>query len=216
MQDSLVVEPDGPATAAVVWLHGLGASASDFVPALPYLGLPEGHGVRFVFPQAPERPVTINGGYIMPSWYDILAMSPERQVDREQLAETTQRIAELLEQLQKQGIPADKILLLGFSQGGAITYQVALSHPQLLAAAAVLSSYLLSPELLAENTPQLPILIQHGQQDAVVPVSLGESAREQLQSAGLNPTWQAYAMDHEVTADSLAALGLWMRQQLEI
>lgn len=123
------VEPTSPATAAVIWLHGLGADGHDFVPIIPELGLPPDHGIRFIFPHAPDMPVTVNGGYVMPAWYDILEIDLDRKVDVAQLQASAREVGKLIEREIARGIPSERIVIVGFSQGGAVAYQAALSYP---------------------------------------------------------------------------------------
>ena len=165
------VEPISPATATVIWLHGLGADGHDFVPIIPELGLPRDHGIRFIFPHAPALPVTINGGYVMPAWYDILEMSLDRKVDVAQLQASAQEVGKLIEREIARGIPSERIVIAGFSQGGAVAYQAALSYPKPLAGLLALSTYFATTDTVALNAAnaQLPIHIFHGKQDTIVP-----------------------------------------------
>jgi phospholipase/carboxylesterase len=203
-------------TSCVIWLHGLGASNRDFVDALPYLKLPSQLKVKFIFPQAPSIPVTVNQGYIMPAWYDILDIKIERTVDQKQLIASAEQIKTIIEQQINKGIPAKRIVLAGFSQGGAVAIQTALTCQHALAGLAVLSSYLAIPE--AFNQPgakhKLPVLIQHGNQDDVVPLSLGERAATEFRHHGFNVQWQTFSMAHQVNLASLAAMGEWLGRVL--
>ncbi|WP_027856656.1 alpha/beta hydrolase [Marinobacterium jannaschii] len=212
------VEPASSADAAVIWLHGLGANGHDFEPVIPYLGLPPSLAVRFVFPHAPERPVTVNGGWVMPAWYDILEMNIERKIDLPSLQLSVSQVQRLIEREIERGIDPGRIVLAGFSQGGAVAYQAALSYPQRLAGVVALSTYIASPELLKseyrEQNKQLPVWVAHGTQDDVVPFSLGEQAVIQLEALGLNPGWNSYPLAHEVSQEEMVAMGQWLKQIL--
>lgn len=204
-------------TAVVIWLHGLGADGSDFPPAVPYLHLPDDLAVRFLFPNAPMQPVTINGGYVMRSWYDILSMDNGREINPEQLAQSVAYTTGLIEQQVAQGIAPERILLVGFSQGGAVAYETALAYRESLGGVAALSTYL--PRALTEVSPvaptTLPVLIQHGEGDDVVLLSMGQAANAQLERVGFTPVWKTYPMGHEVSEASLADLGQWLTSYLK-
>ncbi|MFT6594029.1 MAG: phospholipase/carboxylesterase, partial [Zhongshania sp.] len=184
-----IVEPKGAADAAVIWLHGLGASGHDFVPIVPHLGLPDGHGIRFVFPHAPEIPITINGGMVMPGWYDILAMSIEREIDLVQIESSAASVRELIQRELDAGISSERIVLAGFSQGGAVVYHAALSYPKPLAGLLAMSTYFATAKevQLNEVNKALPIHIFHGSQDPMVQESMGHTANQILQSMGFKP-----------------------------
>ena len=157
---------------AVIWLHGLGASGHDFEPVVPQLGLSDDMAVRFIFPHAPKRPVTVNGGMIMPAWYDILEMSLDRKVDTAQIEESSQQIQDLIRREIEQGVAPEHIVIAGFSQGGAVAYHVALGYPERLAGLMTLSTYLATNDNIDYSTANkdMPILIEHGSHDPVVPV----------------------------------------------
>ncbi|MEH6445150.1 MAG: alpha/beta fold hydrolase [Oceanospirillaceae bacterium] len=202
--------------AAVIWLHGLGADGNDFVPAIPHLQLAQDLKVRFVFPSAPERAVTINNGMQMRSWYDIKAMLPQRVTDEQQLQESVEQMAQLVADLVDQGIAAKRIIVVGFSQGGAVAYELALTTSSNVAGVAAMSTYLprslTGEQCLAGRS--LAILSIHGDHDNVVPCALGENGVAQLKDLGFNPQWHTFAMDHEVTTASLMLLGEWITAQL--
>lgn len=202
--------------SAVIWLHGLGADGSDFVPAIPYLNLQPHHQVRFVFPSAPLRAVTINNGLEMPSWYDIKQMLPQRQVCHEQLQASVAAVNELIQQLIDQGIAAQRIVLVGFSQGGALAYQCVLAQPSPLGAVAAMSTYLPDPQAISAASCEraIDVLILHGEQDDVVPVEMGRAAQERLHDLGYTPQWYDFKMEHQVTQQSLAVLGRWISNYL--
>jgi len=213
----LILEPIKTADACVIWLHGLGADRYDFLPvaeALQETLL----STRFVLPQAPTRAVTINGGYEMPSWYDILAMSPARAINREQLEESANWIIELLEQQRASGIDASRIFLAGFSQGGAVVLHTAFVKWQgPLGGVLALSTYAptFSDTLeLSASQQRIPVLSLHGQYDDVVQNSMGRSAYEHLKQRGVTVTWQEYPMGHEVLPEEIRDIGVWLTERL--
>lgn len=210
--DPLILEPRRPAQACVIWLHGLGADGYDFEPIVPELALPETLALRFIFPHAPDRAVTINGGYVMPAWYDILEMNLERKIDLAELLQSSAYVQQLIDVQIQQGMDSRKIFLAGFSQGGAVAYQAALSYPQPLGGLLALSSYLASAEQQSYHPANrnLPILIQHGTHDDVVPELLGQKAMLALQAEGYTPAYQTYAMEHTLCLPQIQAIGHWL------
>ncbi len=186
--------------AAVIWLHGLGANGYDFAPIVPELNLPAELGIRFIFPHAPSIPVTVNNGYVMPAWFDILEMDIDRKVDSNQLLVSAAAINRLIDHELERGIDSRRILLAGFSQGGAVAYQVALSHPKPLGGLVAMSTYFATSDLitLSEANLDLPIEIQHGVYDPVVPQALGIRAAEFLKDRGYAVIFRTYPMDHSV------------------
>lgn len=204
---------------AVIWLHGLGADGSDFVPVVPELGLAASPGVRFVFPNAPEIPVTCNGGYVMPAWYDIISLEPNsRRIDEAGIVASRAAIRRLIERENARGIPCSRIFLAGFSQGGAVAYTTALTHPEALAGIIALSTYLPVEALVErEATPAnqaLPVFAAHGSHDDVVSPVLGQRAREFVQAQGHTVVWQEYPMPHSVCLEEVADIGQWLRERL--
>ena len=186
--------------AAVIWLHGLGANGYDFSPIVPELNLPAELGIRFIFPHAPSIPVTVNNGYVMPAWFDILEMDIDRKVDSDQLLVSAAAINRLIDRELERGIDSRRILLAGFSQGGAVAYQVALSHHKPLGGLVAMSTYFATSDLitLSEANLDLPIEIQHGIYDPVVPQALGIRAAEFLKGRGYAVIFRTYPMDHSV------------------
>ena len=186
--------------ACVIWLHGLGANGHDFEPIVPELGLPAGSAIRFIFPHAPQIPVTVNGGHRMPAWYDIMAMNIEREVDERQLRVSARAIQALIEQQIATGIDSRRIILAGFSQGGAVAYEAALSFDQPLGGLVAMSTYLATADSLTRHAANasLPILVLHGSRDGVVPELLGERACAQLKLWGYAPQFHNYNMEHSV------------------
>lgn len=213
---ALLIEPSQTATASVIWLHGLGADGHDFEPIVPELKLPTTAAIRFIFPHAPAIPVTINGGYVMPAWYDILAMDIDRKVDVKQLEASAQAVAQLIDRELEKGIPSERIVLAGFSQGGAVAYQTALSYPKPLGGLLALSTYFATADTIQFNAANqnLPIAIFHGSQDSVVPESLGKKAQQRLQALGYTPEYFSYAMEHSVSAAEVKDLARFIQQWL--
>ncbi|TXD98180.1 carboxylesterase [Psychrobacter frigidicola] len=201
---------------SVIWLHGLGASGHDFEPVVPQLGLADDMAIRFLFPHAPQRPVTVNGGMIMPAWYDIFEMSLERKVDIGQIEESTQQIHDLIAREIERGVSPEHIVIAGFSQGGAVAYHVALGYPQRLAGLMALSTYLATNDNLDYSTANrgMPILIEHGTHDPVVPVILGEQAQQLLTSKGYKVDYRTYPMAHQVCMPQIEDIGDWLNQVL--
>ena len=201
---------------AVIWLHGLGASGHDFEPVVPQLGLAEDMAVRFIFPHAPNRPVTINGGMVMPAWYDIFEMSLERKVDIAQIEESSQQIHDLIAREIEQGVSAEHIVIAGFSQGGAVAYHVALGYPKRLAGLMALSTYLATNDNIAysDANKDMPVLIEHGTHDSVVPVVLGEQAQQLLSAKCYNVAYNTYPMAHQVCMPQIENIGKWLNKVL--
>jgi phospholipase/carboxylesterase len=209
-------EPETPADAAVIWLHGLGADGSDFVPIVPELRLPASMAVRFVFPNAPSIPITINGGYVMPAWYDITALDVERKVDVEQLVASAERVRRLIDRETERGIPSERIVLAGFSQGGAVAYQTALTHMYPLAGLLCLSTYFATADTITPNIAnrKIPIRICHGTHDPMVAVQLGRAACQRLTDMGYAVDYSEYPMEHAVCPDEIADIGRWLQDVL--
>lgn len=212
------IEPEGPAHASIIWLHGLGADGNDFVPIVPELGLNPELGVRFVFPHAPAIPVTINQGFVMPAWYDILGMDFDRRHDEVGIRRSTEHVERLIAREQERGVAADHIALAGFSQGGAIALHAGLRHKESLAGIVALSAYLVLGEQLAdERSPannKTPIFQAHGSLDPMVAMQRGVDAREQLLALGYEVEWHDYPMQHQVCIEEIQALGTWLATRL--
>lgn len=212
------VEPSQPPVASVIWLHGLGADGSDFEQVVPALQLPSELPVRFVFPNAPQQPVTVNGGYVMPAWYDILEMSIERKIDTQGLLTSSAQIEALIQREVERGVPEHRIVLAGFSQGGAVAYHTALCYPRRLAGLLTLSTYIATADQIAGQgsavNKSLPILIAHGVADDVVPLSLGQQAVTTLQHLGYQPQWLTYPVDHGLCLEEVEAIGHWLQDIL--
>ncbi|MCK5383115.1 MAG: dienelactone hydrolase family protein [Gammaproteobacteria bacterium] len=216
--DAVEINPAGTPRACIIWLHGLGADGHDFEPLIPQLGLVDALGVRVVLPHAPRRPVTINGGSVMPAWYDIVAQDFNRGQDSAGICESEQQLQALIRREIESGIPAENILLAGFSQGGAIVLHTGLRYPQPLAGILALSSYLLQPDALAAEhaavNDRIPIMMAHGTRDPVVPLSMAEQSREVLQQQGYRVAWHSYPMQHAVCPDEVRDIRDWLVQRL--
>ncbi len=201
----------------VIWLHGLGADGHDFEPVIPMLGIEKMAATRFIFPHAPVRPVTLNGGMEMRAWYDIKAMSVSRDLDEEGIAQSAEQIRLLIDREISRGIPASHIVLAGFSQGGALAAYVGLRYPQKLAGLMVLSAYLLFPErLAAEISPanaSTNVFVAHGSMDPVVPVDLGRDLATRFKEQQIPLEWHEYAMPHSVIQQELVDIGAWLKAQ---
>ena len=217
MTEPLILQPAKPADACVIWLHGLGADRYDFLPVAE--ALQESLlTTRFVLPQAPMRPVTINGGYEMPSWYDIKAMSPARSISLEELETSAKMVMDLIETQKRTGIDASRIFLAGFSQGGAVVFHTAYKQWQgPLGGVIALSTYAptFDDELqLSASQQRIPTLCLHGQFDDVVQNAMGRSAYEHLKSRGVTVTWQEYPMGHQVLPEEIRDIRTWLTTRL--
>ena len=217
-ENPIEIETAPDPSACVIWLHGLGADGSDFVPVIPALELPSDLAVRFVFPHAPKIPVTWNGGYVMPAWYDIISVEDEnRHADEAGVLKSRESIRQLIKQQNARGIPTERIVVAGFSQGGAIAYTVGLTHPERLAGVIALSTYLPAPAVIEADWTthrDIPVFAGHGEQDNVVPFALGERARDVAVKHGFPVEWHAYQMAHSVNLDELADIGRWLALRL--
>lgn len=196
---------------SVVWLHGLGADGHDFEPVVPMLGLPRDAQLRFVFPHAPVRPVTLNGGIPMRAWYDISTISASRDQDEEGIAHSAAAVRALLDRETQRGVPPSRQVLAGFSQGGAMALHVALRYPERLAGLVALSSYLLFPDRLADEASpanrDLPVFIAHGNMDPVVPHAFGQESARLLEAQGYPVQWRSYPLPHSVSPQELTDIG---------
>ena len=217
MTQPLIIQPQKTADACVIWLHGLGADRYDFMPVAEILQQSL-LTTRFVLPQAPTRAVTINGGYAMPSWYDIKAMSPARSISEEELEESADMVVGLIEAQRQSGIDANRIFLAGFSQGGAVVFHTAyLKWQGPLGGVLALSTY--APTFtetlpLSASQQRIPALCLHGQYDEVVQNAMGRTAYERLKAAGVSVTWQEYPMGHEVLPEEIRDIGTWLAKRL--
>lgn len=217
MTHPLILEPVNTPDACVIWLHGLGADRYDFMPVAE--ALQESLlSTRFILPQAPTQAVTINGGYEMPSWYDIRAMSPARAIDHEQLEVSAQSVLDLIEGQRNSGIDPARIFLAGFSQGGAVVLHTAFKRWQgPLGGVLALSTYAptFSDQLqLSESQKCIPVCCLHGTFDNVVQKSMGLAAYEFLKAQGVTVTWQEYPMEHQVLPQEISDIGAWLVDKL--
>ncbi len=216
--DAVEIETGPSPRVAVIWMHGLGADGHDFEPIVPELELPDSLSVRFVFPHAPMRPVTINGGAVMRAWYDVTGLGGIRREDEQGVRASQRDIEALIEREKKRGLAAGAILLAGFSQGGAMALQTGLRHPELLAGLVVLSSFLpLADTLAAEASPanrDAPIFMAHGTHDPLIPLGRGRDCRDRLLALGYRVEWHEYPMPHAVCGEEIADLSAWLRGAL--
>src|SRR5467141_4892942 len=215
---ALEIETGKNPTASVIWLHGLGADGNDFAPIVPELRLPKS-AIRFVFPHAPVRPVTINAGMRMRAWYDI-ADGADRREDERGVRASQVLIETLIAREKKRGTKAERLVLAGFSQGGAIALQAGLRHPERIAGIMALSTYVpvgekLPAEASAANR-DVPIFMAHGSYDPIIPLDRAEQSRGLLQSLGYPVEWREYTMPHSVCPEELAAIGAWLRKVLSL
>lgn len=210
---ALVAEPKGEVTGSVIWLHGLGADGNDFAPILQHLPLAE-LGIRVVLPHAPSQPVTINGGMVMPAWYDIRPTDGPGRHDEAGIRASAVNVDALIAHERTQ-VPAERIAVVGFSQGGAIALHCGLRAPERLAGIAALSTYLLLPEASESErsaaNAETPIFQAHGSHDAVVNTVRGIAARDWLTERGYSVAWHDYPMAHEVCLEEIAELASWFR-----
>ncbi|WP_035052325.1 alpha/beta hydrolase [Andreprevotia chitinilytica] len=211
------IETGPQPTASVIWLHGLGADGHDFAAIVPELGLPDGLATRFLFPHAPHMPITCNNGYVMRAWYDILYFDEiSRHADTDGVKASIEIIRALIANENARGIPSERIILAGFSQGGAIAYTAGLLHPEQLAGIVALSTYLPAPELLTSDALQTntPVFAAHGTGDPVVPFALGQQAASKVEQLGNTVEWHAYPMPHSVCLPEIQAIGRFLTKLL--
>ena len=218
MLETIEVDTAPDPIAAVIWLHGLGADGGDFVPIVHELDLAGCPPVRFVFPHAPTMPVTVNNGYVMRAWYDILGPDLTRREDEAGLRTSQAAIEELIAVQVARGIPGERIFLAGFSQGCAMTLQTGLRHPQRLGGLLCLSGYLpLAASTAVESAPAnrgIPIFMAHGSSDPVIPIARAVASRDKLLELGYAVEWHDYAMPHSVCPQEIADIGRWFVQTL--
>jgi phospholipase/carboxylesterase len=217
-RDAVEVETGRDPQAAVIWLHGLGADGHDFEPIVPEFIRPGERTLRFVFPHAPIRPVTLNGGYAMRAWYDIAALDRRTTEDENGIRASQTAIDTLIRRENARGISSERIVLAGFSQGGAMALFAGTRYPERLAGIMGLSCYqVLAAQFAAERSTanqSTPVFLAHGTQDPVVAPLLGEEARRQLEAAGYSVEWHAYSMPHSVCPEEVADIAAWLRRVL--
>jgi phospholipase/carboxylesterase len=222
--DAAVLEPTVKPAAAVIWLHGLGADGFDFVPLVPELGLPAKLPVRFIFPHAPVRPVTVNNGYAMRAWYDIKVLSSSALAgpgmeDAVGIRQSEAAVRAVVDEQIAAGIDPLRIVIAGFSQGGAVALQTGLRFPQRLAGVMALSTYLPLREVVPQEASAanrgLPILMCHGTADPIVPLALGERSRDLLRALDYPVDWHAYPMQHQVCQPEIDDISRWLQDRLQ-
>lgn len=211
--------PTGPQpTCAVVFLHGLGADGNDFAPVVPQLARPGWPAIRFVFPHAPVRPITVNGGMRMRAWYDIAGVDLASRQDEAGVRQSIALAQALIAREGERGVPASQVVLAGFSQGGAIALAAGVRHTQPLAGIVALSTYLpIAERSIAESTPAaraIPVFMAHGAFDPIVPQMLGERSRDALLALGMAVEWHSYPMAHQVCPPEIVALANWLGTRL--
>ena len=203
----------------VIWMHGLGADCWDFVPLVKELGLPASLPLRFIFPQAPMRPITINNRQVMPGWYDISMAELQRKPDEAGVRQSQAAIEQLIAREIGRGIATDRIVLAGFSQGGAIALQTGLRYRETLGGIMALSTYLTLEDSLAAEASianaNIPILMAHGTQDPLIPLSLALSSRAKMQAHGYKIEWREYPMPHSVCMEEIENVGVWLQARFK-
>lgn len=214
---SVILGPEN-AEYSVIWLHGLGADGHDFEPIAAELEFPTKSKTRFIFPHAPSRPVTINNGYVMPAWYDIVAIDQQAQDDEQGIRASQQQIVSLIEHENSLGVDTKKIVVAGFSQGGSIALQTALRYPESLAGLLGLSTYLtlhdsLEKEASSKNK-NIPLMMAHGEYDPVVPFDLATLSKQRLIDMGYAIDWKTYPMEHSVCPQEIVDIGQWLGKVL--
>jgi phospholipase/carboxylesterase len=216
--EAIEIETSAAPTASVIWMHGLGADGHDFVDIVPELHLPPRPGIRFVFPHAPKRPVTINGGYVMRAWYDIRDDHGQRREDPDGVRASQKSIEALIQREKARGVVASSIVLAGFSQGGAMALHTGLRHAERLAGVMALSCSLPLPDTLAaEAAPanhDVPIFMAHGTHDPVIPMARAIGARKALTGLDYRVEWHEYPMPHSVCAEEIADIAAWLHRAL--
>lgn len=213
------IETTATPTAAVIWLHGLGADGNDFVPIVPELELPDSLGIRFIFPHAPQRPVTCNDGYVMRAWYDIYSLEDFDHEDKAGFTESQQYIETLIRTETERGIAPHRIILMGFSQGGAVVLHTGLRHSQTLAGIGALSTYLPLRDAVKteknEVNSDTPIFMAHGLNDPVVRYEYGEASCKVLEQLGYSVDWNNYPMEHSLCVEEINDISKWIVNTLK-
>jgi phospholipase/carboxylesterase len=214
---NIEIAPSMPVTHSIIWLHGLGADANDFTPIVPDISLSHDAKLRFIFPNAPVQPVTINAGYQMRAWFDIYGLETHSPIDRPGIEQSMRAIEKLIEREVSRGIATSNIFLAGFSQGAVIALMTGLGYLKPLAGMIVLSGYLpLSDEVIAKSSyanKNTPIFIAHGTEDMVVPYAFGETTHAILSQEGYPTTWHSYTMPHTVCSEEIKHLSQWLSDQ---
>lgn len=215
---SIISNPNTPVRCSVIWLHGLGASSNDFAPIVPELGIQDDLGIRFIFPQAPDVPVSINNGMVMPAWYDISVMDLMKRADADGITKSSNIIADMINDEIATGIDPSKIVIAGFSQGGVIAFDAGIRFPSTLAGIMALSTYIPVRDNF-KNAEQngngdMSIFYGHGDFDPVIPIEQAESAKTFLEENGYTVEWHTYSMEHSVSPAEIAHIKTWLTSVL--
>jgi phospholipase/carboxylesterase len=213
--DCIEVNPSGKPAATIIWLHGLGADGHDFEAIVPELRLPDSLPVRFVFPHAPERAVTVNAGIIMRAWFDLIDLNLDaNSADKEQFSESVEMLEALIENELRSGSASDRIVLAGFSQGGAIALHTGLHFPKRLAGILAMSMHLPTirdrSAALSPANREVPIMMAHGQMDPLIPLARAIETRQELTRLGYAVSWHEYPIQHSVCAEEVADIRAWL------
>lgn len=213
--DCIEVNPSGKPAATIIWLHGLGADGHDFEAIVPELRLPDSLPVRFVFPHAPERAVTVNAGMIMRAWFDLIDLNLDaNSADKEQFSESVEMLEALIENELRSGLASDRIVLAGFSQGGAIALHTGLHFPKRLAGILAMSMHLPTirdrSAALSPANREVPIMMAHGQMDPLIPLARAIETRQELIRLGYAVSWHEYPIQHSVCAEEVADIRAWL------
>ncbi|MGD9152874.1 MAG: carboxylesterase [Gammaproteobacteria bacterium] len=210
------IKPQKPPVLTVIWLHGLGADGHDFAGIVPQLNLPDNLPIKFIFPHAPLRPITINNGYVMRGWYDIKDLSNLANEDEAGIRDSAEKIVALIEREQQLGMPSNKIILAGFSQGGAMALHIGLRYPKKLAGIIALSAYLplhnLLPTEISKVNCDASIMMAHGTEDPLLPISFAIVSRDFLIKHGCQVEWHDYPMQHTVCAQEIDDISQWLQK----
>lgn len=211
------IEPEQKADASIIWLHGLGADGHDFEGIVPQLQLPKELALRYIFPHAPSIPITINNGYVMPAWFDIIEPGEVKaKINIQQLLMSVSAVHKLIDRELERGVESDRILLAGFSQGGAVNYQAALTYDKPLAGLLGLSTFFPTAEAIEPHPANhgLPVQVYHGTEDPVLNIAMAEYSISQLERLGFHPKYKTYPMQHTVIAEEIGDISNWIQDRL--
>lgn len=218
LPDMIQIETGANPEFAIIWLHGLGADGHDFEPIVPQLGLSKDTPVRFIFPHAPHRPITLNGGMVMRGWYDISGMEIIRHEDTAGIEASAQILRDLIDAQEAQGIPSERIILAGFSQGGAVVLFAGLRHHKKLAGIMALSTYLplsdRTDDEVSKQNRETPIFMAHGLYDPIIALPIAEASRAVLQKLDYNVEWRTYGMPHSVSPEEISDISVWLNKTI--